>query len=96
MVRSHCNNGEISSSVGLIITIIDTVAGGEGGGLWCGYCADLGCSASVGVYVLLWLSYAGFQLVVSLHQCQRRWALAIGGCGKEKQEKLCVLVRVGW
>ena len=50
-----CKDGEISSSVVLIITIIEIVAGG---GLWCGYCADLGCSASVGVYVLLQLSYA--------------------------------------
>ena len=70
-----CNDGEISSSMGLIIIIIETVAG-EGGGLWCGYCADLGCSASVGVCFLLQQSYAGFQRVVSLHRCQRRWALA--------------------
>ena len=45
-----CNDGEISSSVGLIITITEIVAGE--GGLWCGYCADWGCSASVGVYFL--------------------------------------------
>ena len=32
----------------LIITIIETVAG-EGGFLQCGYCADLGCSAPVGL-----------------------------------------------
>ena len=44
-----CNDCEISSSVVLVITTIKRRGWGGGGVLQCGYCADLGCNAGVGV-----------------------------------------------
>ena len=95
-----CHVGEISSSVVFIIIIITTKRRGCSGWGWgvvsvMWVCASLGCEARVGVYRCIcpvWVS----GLLSVLHRCVSLMSVSYGFCGKERNNKICVLVCVGW
>ena len=78
-----CHDGEISSSVVLLLLLLRDVAVGVGVSvMW--VCASLGCKARVGVYRCscpMWVS--GFLSV--LHRCLTLMSVRYGLCGKEKK-----------
>jgi len=91
-----CNNGEISSSVVLIITTIKRRA--WGGGVFC----NVGIVLTWGAMVTLVSIFVAAALCgipaycLSIIDVYRRWALDYGLCGKEKGKKnVCWCVWVG-